>query len=119
MRSETQIISFTPLRCLCSKKLRYRIAEDRSTSDTDNKAKLVGEDQRHRGKARTAITVQAHHKMKFGSGIMLHSRSRTAEISLHSGAEYSVFLLVEVGDEIKPVRDDPVVYQKVHDNDIF
>ena len=50
--------------------------------------------------------------MNFGSDTMMHLRSLIAELSLHSGGEYSVFLLVQVKDEKRPI-DEREVYQNI------
>ena len=70
-----------------------------------------------KSRSRTAVVVRAHHKMNFGTNTMMHLRSLIAELSLHSGGEYSIFLLVQVKDE-KRGLDEAQVYQNILENHI-
>ena len=54
----------------------------------------------------------AHHKMNFGTDTMMHLRYLITELSLHSGGEYSIFLVVQVKDDDRSINE-PEVYQDI------
>lgn len=95
--------------------LRNATAEDLVFNSTVNKSNGK-EGLFRKPKSRTAVVVRAHHKMNFGTDTMMLLRSLISELSLHSGGEYSVFLLVEVKDERS--IDDPEIYQDILENNI-
>ena len=97
-----------PLRNATSEDLNFVAAKNESMKV---KGKL------RKSKSRTAVVVRAHHKMNFGTDTMMHIRSLIAELSLHSGGEYSIFLLVQVKDEERSI-DEPEVYQGILEKNI-
>lgn len=99
----------TPMR----QPLRNATAEDLAFNSTENKSKSKTKSLFFRKpKPRTAVVVRAHHKMHFGTDTMMHLRSLIAELSLHSGGEYSIFLLVEFQGDDRSI-DEPEVYQDI------
>ena len=96
-----------------SRKLRYGTAKDRSDpsrSNSDTSESVDDEEKSY--ESRTAVVVRAHTELNFGPDTVLHLRSLIAELSLHSGGEYVVFLLVQVKDGSKPDLKDAIVYQE-------
>lgn len=103
-----------PLRNATAEDLDFVSAEYKSW--TTNKSKIKRGFLRKR-KSRTAVVVRAHHKMNFGADTMMHLRSLVNELSLHSGGEYSIFLLVQIKDEKRSI-DEPEMYQEILDESI-
>ena len=50
--------------------------------------------------------------MNVGTDTMMHLRSLIAELSLHSGGEYSISPVVQVKDDDRSI-DEPEVYQDI------
>ncbi|KAL8968759.1 MAG: hypothetical protein Q9197_004710 [Variospora fuerteventurae] len=69
-----------------------------------------------RYKARNAVLLRTYENKKYTPDNMLHIRSMITELSLHSGAEYEVFLLVQIVDLDRHIFSDPAVYQKALDD---
>lgn len=67
-------------------------------------------------KARNAVLLRTYDKKKYTPDNMYHIRSMITELSLHSGAEYEVFLLVQIIDLNRHIFSDPAVYQKALDD---
>lgn len=67
-------------------------------------------------KQRNAVLLRTYDKKKYTPDNMQHIRSLISELSLHSGAEYEVFLLVQVVDLGRHIFSDPAVYQKALDD---
>lgn len=102
----------TPMR----RPFRNPTAEDLVFDSTENESKAKSGLSR-KPKPRTAVVLRAHHKMHFGTDTMMFFRSLIAELSLHSGGEYSIFLLVEFKDDERSL-DKHDVYQDVLENHI-
>ncbi|CAI7631641.1 unnamed protein product [Penicillium discolor] len=64
-----------------------------------------------RYKPRSAVILRAWHDMEWSENLKQNVRSLVTELSLHSGGEYQVFLLIHVKDESIPIYtdDDEVV----------
>ena len=62
-------------------------------------------------KERTAVVLRAWDGMEWTIDTMQYVRSYIMELSLHSGAEYEVILLVEVKDTTIPIFEDTNAYQ--------
>lgn len=95
-----------------SRKLRYGTAKDRSDPGSNTNTSESAVDEEKSRESRTAVVVRAHTELNFGPDTVLHLRSLIAELSLHSGGEYVVFLLVQVKDGSKPDLEDAIVYQE-------
>lgn len=67
-------------------------------------------------KQRNAILLRAYDKKEYTPDNMQHVRSMITELSLHSGGEYEVFLLVQIVDLGRHIFSDPAVYQKALDD---
>lgn len=65
---------------------------------------------------RNAILLRTYDKKDYTPDNMQHIRSLITELSLHSGAEYEVFLLVQIVDLDQHIFSDPAVYQKALDD---
>ena len=102
---------YAPVATPLPQTLRNATAEDLVFNSTENKSKAKS-GLFKKPKPRTAVVLRAHHKMHFGTDTMMHLRSLIAELSLHSGGEYSIFLLVEFKDDERPI-DEPEVYQDI------
>ncbi|EPS33487.1 hypothetical protein PDE_08449 [Penicillium oxalicum 114-2] len=62
--------------------------------------------------ARSAVLIRSWHSMLWTPNHREYLRAMIMELSLHSGGEYEVFLLVHVKDDALPLFSDP---QTVHD----
>ena len=62
---------------------------------------------------RTAVVLRAFGGLEYTPGLRLHIRSLVNELSLHSGGEYDVHLLVEVKKVEKPIWTSKAAYEKV------
>lgn len=105
-------LTATPMR----RQLRNATAKDLDFNSAEKESKKTNGLFR-KPKPRTAVVVRAHHKMNFGADTMMHLRSLIAELSLHSGGEYSIFLLVQVKGEQRSI-DEPEVYQDILEKQI-
>ncbi|KAL8714313.1 MAG: hypothetical protein Q9220_001644 [cf. Caloplaca sp. 1 TL-2023] len=65
--------------------------------------------------SRNAILLRTYDTKKYTEDNLQHIRAMVAELSLHSGAEYEVFLLVQIIDLGRPIFDDPAAYQEALD----
>ncbi|KAL9593022.1 MAG: hypothetical protein Q9179_006161 [Wetmoreana sp. 5 TL-2023] len=66
-------------------------------------------------KKRNAILLRTYDSKEYTPDNMHHIRSMITELSLHSGAEYEVFLLVQIVDLEKPIFFDSTAYQEALD----
>lgn len=66
-------------------------------------------------KKRNAILLRTYDSKEYTPDNMYHIRSMITELSLLSGAEYEVFLLVQILDVEKPIFFDPTAYQEALD----
>ena len=64
-------------------------------------------------KPRSAVVFRAYDGFKYTSDMLRVMRSVITELSLGSGGEYEVFLLVEVKDVTLPIFDNRTVYDQV------
>ncbi|KAE8153148.1 hypothetical protein BDV25DRAFT_127477 [Aspergillus avenaceus] len=62
-------------------------------------------------KPRSAVLLRCWHSMPWTPNHHHYLRSLIMELSLHSGAEYEIFLLVHVQDETLPIFSDPETVQ--------
>ncbi|KAJ5579589.1 uncharacterized protein N7459_005574 [Penicillium hispanicum] len=66
--------------------------------------------QRH--KARSALLIRVWHTMEWTPNLIHYIRSVIMELSLHSGGEYDVFILVHVKDDT-PIHTDTTAAEKL------
>ncbi|KAF7518687.1 hypothetical protein PCG10_010583 [Penicillium crustosum] len=67
-----------------------------------------------RYKPRSAVILRAWHDMEWTENLKQNVRSLITELSLHSGGEYQVFVLVHVKDESIPIyTDDDEVMKEI------
>ena len=66
-------------------------------------------------KRRNAILLRTYDKKEYTPDNLYHIRSMITELSLHSGAEYEVFLIVQIVDLDKHIFSDAAVYQEMLD----
>lgn len=62
-------------------------------------------------KKRNAILLRTYDTKNYTPDNLYHIRSLITELTLHSGAEYEVFLMVQIIDLDKHIFSDPAVYQ--------
>ncbi|KAI4246837.1 MAG: hypothetical protein LQ352_006302 [Teloschistes flavicans] len=67
-------------------------------------------------KKRNAILLRTYDTKDYTPDNMYHIRSMVNELSLHSGGEYEVFLVVQIIDLEKKIFSDPKAYQEALDN---
>ena len=67
---------------------------------------------------RTAVLLRAWQGMEYSPELLQSIRSMISELSLHSGGEYSVYLMVEIKDKDRPILISPGsgAYQKALDD---
>lgn len=63
-------------------------------------------------KQRTAIVIHPWDGNEWSVDTMQHLRSMIMELSLHSGAEYEVIIMVEIKDAVIPIFEDPAKYRE-------
>jgi hypothetical protein len=67
--------------------------------------------------ARKAVIIRTSSDQKYTENDIRNIRALVSELSLRSGGEYQVFLLVRVEDEPLPIWANPTVYmESVHEN---
>lgn len=90
----------------------------RSTILTSKRSKrsLFAPSKKYRD--RTAVLLRAWQGMEYTPELLQSVRSMVSELSLHSGGEYSVFLVVEIKDKDRPILTSPgfEAYQKALDD---
>ncbi|GES61279.1 hypothetical protein ATEIFO6365_0006073800 [Aspergillus terreus] len=64
---------------------------------------------------RSAVLIRAWHTIKWTPNHLQYLRSLLMELSLHSGAEYEVFLLIDVKDDFLPIFSDASTVQYLKD----
>ncbi|KAL9602518.1 MAG: hypothetical protein Q9219_001813 [cf. Caloplaca sp. 3 TL-2023] len=69
-------------------------------------------------KKRNAILLRTYSGKEYKPDDLFHIRSMITELSLHSGAEYEVFLLVQIKDLKQFIFSDPAVYQAALDQHV-
>ncbi|KAF4125711.1 Protein of unknown function (DUF3405) [Geosmithia morbida] len=76
-----------------------------------------GSDQGYNAEKRTALLLRAYTGKEYTENDKHFIRAMINELSLKSGGEYEVYLLVHVREKELRIFDDPETYQKVlHDN---
>jgi len=95
------------------RRLEVRTGEDGPQKNgPDRKRKIKAEVM-----SRKAVIIQTSSEQKYTENDILNIRALISELSLRSGGEYQVFLLVQVEDEALPIWADPTVYmESVHEN---
>ncbi|KAI4108811.1 MAG: hypothetical protein L6R37_000809 [Teloschistes peruensis] len=63
-------------------------------------------------KKRNAILLRTYDTKEYTPDNMYHIRSMVSELSLHSGGEYEVFLVVQIIDLERKIFSDPKAYQE-------
>ena len=58
-------------------------------------------------KQRTAVLLRAYSGLEYTPNMLQNIRAMITELSLNSGGEYEVFLLVEVRESLDPVWSEP------------
>ncbi|KAL3470225.1 hypothetical protein BJX99DRAFT_264438 [Aspergillus californicus] len=97
--------------CLERNANRYTIASERPPSDvlplkplrTAIPREDEGDQSSPSAKTRSAVVLRAWHDMEWTENMRHHVRSLVMELSLHSGAEYEVFLLTHVRENNIPL----------------
>ena len=101
---------------------QYQQPEDRTQAATDSdseqteKSKDGGKERREddfEPEKRQAILLRAYTGKQYTENDKEFIRAMISELSLKSGGEYEVFLLVHVKDENLRIFDDPETYQSV------
>jgi hypothetical protein len=103
--------------CLQRNSLRFRVAEPSERriialsksldSDSENSSKSKpANDTRIVAQSRTAVILRSWIGMKYTENDLYHIRSIIMELSLYSGSEYEVILLVDCQEETLPAEDD-------------
>ena len=62
---------------------------------------------------RTAVLIRTWTGYEYSKNVMQQIRSMITELSLQTGGEYEVFLMVHVKDNALPIYSDPVLYKTV------
>ncbi|KAI4165567.1 MAG: hypothetical protein LQ342_000980 [Letrouitia transgressa] len=64
---------------------------------------------------RSAVLLRSYDTKEYTPDTLYHIRSLITELSLHSGGEYEVFLLIQVRDLEMPILFDSLVYREALD----
>jgi hypothetical protein len=64
-------------------------------------------------KPRTAVLIRSSTGQNYSENDKENLRAMISELALRSGAEYEIFLLVQVKDDTIPIWTDPKMYKKV------
>ncbi|KAE8441582.1 hypothetical protein EG329_004667 [Mollisiaceae sp. DMI_Dod_QoI] len=68
--------------------------------------------------SRTAVVIRTYSRLNFTENDKQNIRAMVTELSLRSGGEYEIFLLVEYEDETLPVFSDHILYKKALENSV-
>lgn len=63
-------------------------------------------------KKRTAVLLRGWDSLDYTSDILQNVRAMITELSLHSGGEYSVYLMIHIKDKEQAIFESPHEYQK-------
>ncbi|KAF9889333.1 hypothetical protein FE257_007443 [Aspergillus nanangensis] len=66
-----------------------------------------------RHQSRSAVIIRTYHSMSWTDNHIHYLRSLIMELSLHSGAEYEVFFMVDVKDDMLPIFSDMEAIQSL------
>ncbi|GJN76227.1 hypothetical protein PLICBS_010339 [Purpureocillium lilacinum] len=98
----------------CSEANRHRLLEvDEQTEELP-----WSQEDRAGKKGRIAVVVRCYQGFKWTEAVILNFRAMVTELSLKSGGEYTVHLLLHVRDENLPVWADDVTAQRLLDSEI-
>ncbi|CZR53013.1 uncharacterized protein PAC_02891 [Phialocephala subalpina] len=67
---------------------------------------------------RTAVVIRTYSHLNFTENDRQNIRAMVSELSLRSGGEYEIFLLVEFKDETLPIYSDKILYQEALDKSV-
>lgn len=98
----------------CSAANQHRFLEP----DTLTKQLPVSEESRKGKRGRIAVVIRCYTGFKWTELSILNVRAMITELSLKSGAEYSVHLLLHVRDDTQPIWADDVTVQRVLDANV-
>ena len=62
--------------------------------------------------SRKAVLIKVHHLTKYNEEATYNLRSMITELTLHTGGEYAVYLLVEITDPDRQIHTAEAVYKK-------
>lgn len=90
--------------------------DNRKSLSRKSKRSLFAPSRKYRD--RTAVLLRGWQGMDYTPELLQSVRSMVSELSLHSGGEYSVYLVVEIKDEDRPILTSPDLeaYQKALDD---
>ncbi|KAJ5595309.1 uncharacterized protein N7459_001517 [Penicillium hispanicum] len=92
--------------------LTFELREPPRKMDTLDSA-LPGQRQYH---PRSAVLIRTWHDMKWTTNHREYLRALIMELSLHSGAEYEVFLLIHVKDDELPIFSDRKTMEQLRES---
>ncbi|POR34620.1 Uncharacterized protein TPAR_05186 [Tolypocladium paradoxum] len=98
----------------CSASNKHRFLEP----DEETEKLPTAPDERKSKKGRIAIVLRCYQGFKWTELVMLNLRAMVTELSLKSGGEYTVHLLLHVRDANLPVWADDVTAQRLLDANI-
>ncbi|UNI15721.1 hypothetical protein JDV02_002227 [Purpureocillium takamizusanense] len=98
----------------CSERNRHRLLE----VDEDTEELPWSREDRAGKKGRIAVVVRCYQGFKWTETAILNFRAMVTELSLKSGGEYTVHLLLHVRDEGLPIWADDITAQQLLDSEI-
>ena len=106
--------AFLQKKCVAENSDRYDMTPRPIPGDGNYERKAPGSFQYGSfRKQRTAVLCRLHDEFKYTTDSIRSMRSMISELSLQSGGEYEVFLLVQVKDKSIPIFEDQEVYERV------
>lgn len=81
--------------------------------DHDQSKRKRNAQERPKNKTRTAIVFEVQESREWTLDTTQYVRSMIMELSLHTGGEYEVLILIEVSDDSEPIFNNPGVYHKI------
>ncbi|KAL2016125.1 hypothetical protein VTK56DRAFT_4244 [Thermocarpiscus australiensis] len=108
-------------RCYESNKKRFRNATEQGRPSPTTSSKRLQSSFLHSEREkipRTAIVVRAYTGFQWTEHAVLNFRAMISELSLRSGGEYAVHILLHVRDDKEAIWADPVTVQRVLDDNV-
>jgi hypothetical protein len=99
-------------------KIDSRQRETRATNGQDGLSESEQKQEGSKTRPRTAVMVRTWTGYEYTPNVLRQLRSMIVELSLQSGGEYAVFLLVHVKDATIPIYSDPALYETIKQKNV-
>lgn len=93
-------------------------AAKKVSSDREKRADNSGHGSKRRHKSRTAVVLRGWDSVEYTPELRQHLRASISELSLHTGGEYAVYLMVEIKDPERAIFASKKAYSDAVANSV-